>query len=81
MNGYLVSPAGLDMTIQTVVSNVELTADEPATEGQIPFANGVPWRRPRHQLLGLAGPECLVIHVGLVVEVRPNNERISLEIG
>ena len=59
--GHLVAPAGLDVAVEAVVGHVELAADEPLGEGQVPLADRVATARPGEELAGLAGPERLEV--------------------
>jgi hypothetical protein len=65
--GHPAAAARLDVTIQAVVRHVELAADEPLGEGQVPLEDRVPRLRPAEGR-GLIGPEGLPVAVGLVVE-------------
>ena len=67
--GDLVAVAGLDVAVEAVVGDVERAADEPLGEGKLPLERGVEVLRPGQQLPGLAGPERLVVGVGLLVEI------------
>ena len=79
VEGDLVAPARLDVAIETVVRHVELATDEPLRVRQVPFEDGVPRLRPRDQLRCPVGPEPFVVLGGLVVEVRPGDQRVGLE--
>ena len=76
----LVASASLDMAIEAVVAHVELAADEPLGEGQVPFEDGVEVLVPAHQLPGLACPEGLVVGFGLLVQRPVGRERGSREL-
>ena len=76
----LVAFAGLDVSVETVVRKVELATDEPFRERQLPLEHRVEILVPREQLTGLAGPEGLIVGLGLiphraVVGVRLRHER------
>ena len=78
--GDLVAVAGLDVAVDGVVTDVELAADEPLGEGQLPVADGVPLLEPVEEVGGLAGPEALVVLVGLVVQEGAGDEARLLEV-
>ncbi len=78
--GDLVASTGRDVAIQGVVADVELAADEPAGEGQVPFEDRVPLGVPVEQVEGLLGPEALPILVGLVVQEGAGGEALLLEV-
>ena len=63
-----VAETGLDVTVEAVVTDVELAADEPLRVGEVPLEGRVEVLEPGHELAGLTGPERLVVGVGLVVE-------------
>jgi hypothetical protein len=65
--GALAAGFGIDVAIEAVVAQVEFAADEPLGPGQIPLEDLVPGLEPV-QLAGHAGPECLGIVNGLLVE-------------
>ena len=56
VEGHLVAPPGLDVAVEAVVGHVELAADEPLGEGQLPLADGVPLLRPVHERRPPGGP-------------------------
>ena len=66
----LVAAAGGDVAVDGVVADVELAADEPLGEGQVPLEDRVPLLVPVEERGGLAGPEPLPVLVRLVVEER-----------
>ncbi len=59
----LVAVPGGDVAVDGVVADVELAADEPLGEGQLPVADRVPLLEPVEELRGLPGPEALVVLV------------------
>ena len=61
VEGDLVATTGLDVAVETVVADIQLPADEPLGERQLPFADRLPVRAPRQQIGGLPGPEALVV--------------------
>jgi hypothetical protein len=63
-----------------VVRHVQLAADEPLREGQLPLEGGVEVGVPAEQLAGLAGPEGLVVGGGLVVEGPVGDEGLGDEL-
>ena len=77
--GDLVAPARLDVAVEAVVGDVELGADEPLGEGQIPLEDRVPLLVPRDQLGRLLGPEALEVLVGLVVQRGVDDQSVLLE--
>ena len=77
---HLVAAAGGDVAVEAVVADVELAADEPLGERQLPLADRLPLRRPVEQLGRLAGPEPLVVLGGLVVEEGADDEGIALDL-
>ena len=78
---HLVAASSFDMAVEAVVADVELTADEPLGERQLPFANGVPFGGPRQQVGGLACPETLVVLGGVVVQPGVSHQCVALEVG
>ena len=52
----LVAAAGLDVAVEAVVRDVELAADEPLGEGQVPLEDRVPVRRPSRAARRPGGP-------------------------
>src|SRR5712691_7007585 len=62
------------MSVQTILRNIELTADKPLRERRFPFQNFFP-RRPPDQLTRFACPEFsglvdrLAIHPPILIEV------------
>jgi len=78
--GDAVAVAGVDVTVEAVVRDVQPAADEPLRERQLPVEDRVPVPLPVEQLGGLAGPEALVVAVGLVVEVGADEQRVALEV-
>ncbi len=77
---HLVATPGLDVAVEAVVADVELAAEEPLGIRQLPFADGAPVGAPRHQIGRLAGPERFVVLVGLVVQRRVDDQRLTLEL-
>ena len=67
--GDLVAEAGLDVPVEAVVGDVELAADEPLRERQVPLEGRVERLRPADPLARQALPEGHVVALGLVVEV------------
>ncbi len=53
----LLAVAGLHVTVHAVVRGVQLPADEPLRERQVPLEHGVPGLRPVEELARLGGPE------------------------
>ncbi len=78
--GDPLAPSRFDVAVEAVVGGVELAAHEPLGEGQVPVEDRVPFLEPVEQGRRLAGPEPLVVHVGLVVERRVDDERLLLEL-
>ncbi len=76
---YSIAVSGLDVTVEAVVGDVQLAADEPFRVRELPVENGVPRLRPGQQIAGLACPETLVVLGRLVVEVRSRHQRVVLE--
>ena len=70
---------GRDVAIEAVVRNVELPADEPLREREVPLAHGVPGLEPveRRRLLG---PERVPIPVGCLVQTAIGHESVRDEI-
>ena len=64
--GFVFSPGG-DVTIETVVGEIDLSADEPLGPRAIPLENAIPLLEPV-QFAGEARPECVGIVDGLLVE-------------
>src|SRR5207248_9866552 len=64
----LVAPAGLDMPVDAVVTDVQLAAEEPLGVGELPLEDGVERLEPGDALRGLLFPEILQ---GLAVDIRP----------
>ena len=79
VDGDLVALAGGDVAVEAVVGDVELAADEPLGERQLPLADGVPLGVPVEQLARLLGPEALVVLGGLVVHPRARDEGVALD--
>ena len=61
MERDLVAAAGGDVAVEAVLRHVQLAADEPFRERQLPVEDRVPRLRPLHQIGGLARPEALVV--------------------
>ena len=57
--GDLLALSGLDVAVQAVVGDVQLTTDEPLGEGKIPFEHRVERPVPADVLLRLLSPEAL----------------------
>ena len=76
----LVALAAEHVPVEAVVGDVESAADEPLGVGQVPLEDGVPRRRPVDEARRLARPERLVVLGGLVVEERPGDECVRLEL-
>ena len=64
VEGHPVTLAGLDMTVQAVVGDVELAPYKPLGEGQLPVQHGVEILKPGDVLTGLPGPKGFVVCVG-----------------
>jgi hypothetical protein len=79
VKGHLVAPAGGHVAVHRVVAHVELPADEPPGERQVPLQDGVPVLEPVEQLGRLAGPEALPVLVRLVVEEGAGGQAAILE--
>src|SRR6202035_1291495 len=87
--GDLLAPASLDMTVQAVVRDVHLAADEPLGERDLPLEHRVIRLVPGDVLLRLLGPQALGVSCGrfeealilrprLGEELRARRERASL---
>ena len=79
--GDLVPEARLDVPVDAVVGHVELAADEPLGEREVPFEDLVERAIPAHVLLRLLGPERLGIGICSVVEARVGDPRLGFELG
>ena len=79
VNGDTVAEPGFDVPVEAVVRDVQLAADEPLGERQLPLADRRPLLRPRHQIERLTGPEALVVLRRLVVHEGPGHQRVALE--
>ncbi len=79
--GDLVAPARGHVAVETVLRHVELAPAEPLGERQVPVEHGVEVLRPGEQLPGLAGPERLVVRLGLLVQGAVVGERRRGEVG
>ena len=75
----LVAVPGHHVAIEAVVGRVELPADEPLREREIPLEQRVPLLVPVEELFRLSRPEPLVVHVGFVVDLGVHDERVLLE--
>ena len=71
----LVAVPGLDVAVEAVVRGVELPADEPLREREIPVEDRVPVLVPVEEVAGLPGPEALEVDVRLVVDLGVDDER------
>src|SRR5688500_4647514 len=58
-DGGLVAPPRVEVTVEAVVSDVELAADEPLGVRRLPLENRVPLLEPVQLLFGHARPERL----------------------
>ncbi len=67
--GDLVAEAALDVAIHAVVGDVELAANEPLGEGQVPFEGRMEVLDPIDPLARQRGPEPFVVRLGASVEV------------
>ena len=65
----LVAETALDVAVDAVVADVELTADEPLGERQLPFQGRLERLRPVESLARALRPEGLEVALGLLVEV------------
>ena len=81
MIGDLVALASLDVTVEAVVADVELAANEPFRIGKLPVEHLVKVLVPADQLPCLAGPEALEISFGLVVQRPVVYQRCTGELG
>ena len=78
--GDLVAAAGIDVAIEAVHGDIELTAVEPLGKGGIPLEDGVPGAIPI-ELCRLAGPIGLWVSRGPLVDRGVVDVRLSREFG
>ena len=78
--GDLVAPARGHVAVEAVGGGVEGAAHEPLGEGQLPVEDRVPVGVPVEEVGRLAGPEALVVAVGLVVHRHVGDEGLLLEV-
>src|SRR5690606_35611496 len=79
VGGGPVAETSGDVAVEAVLGHVQLAADEPAGERQVPVEDRLPGPGPLEELGRLAGPEALVVATGLVVEVGGGHQRIGAE--
>jgi len=79
VEGNLVAAAGEDMTVETVVRHVQLSAEEPLRVREVPLADTVPVPAPGDEFRRLTRPERFVVLVALVVQLGPGYQRVLLE--
>jgi len=75
----LVAVALEHVAVDAVVGDVELAADEPLGEGDVPLEDRVPLLEPVDELGRLSRPEPFVVPVGLVVDGRVDDPGVVLE--
>ena len=75
----LVAVARRDVAVEAVVGGVELPADEPLREREVPVEDRVPLLVPVEEVRRLPRPEALVVDVRLVVDLGVDDERVVLE--
>ncbi len=78
--GDLVAPTRGHVPVEAVGGGVEGAAHEPLGEGQLPVEDRVPVGVPVEEVGRLAGPEALVVAVGLVVHRHVGDEGLLLEV-
>ena len=80
VDGDPIAVAGSDVAVEAVRRGIELAADEPLGVGQLPVEDRRPLRVPVEQFGGLRGPEPFVVGSRLVVQERPGDEGIALDV-
>jgi hypothetical protein len=79
--GDLAAAAGGHVPVDGVVAGVQAAAHEPLGERELPLEDGLPGLEPVEEVAGLAGPEALVVGVGLVVERPVAHQGLGDEVG
>ena len=80
MVGDLPAEAALDVPVDAVVGHVQLAADEPLGERQLPFEGRLERLGPADPLAGQARPEALEVLLGLVVDRRVGQVGLCCEL-
>ena len=76
----LATVTGAHVAVETVLGDVEATADEPLRERQLPLEDGVPLTVPVEGER-LLRPEALPVALGIVVDTRVGDQRLLRELG